>query len=140
MAKGKQAKYVDKVAITTQSVSSFLDMLAKKGLREKFLAEAPQGKTVLEAGQKEQPLLDTHIFSKSASASPKVLADGIDQLAEKGKEVPGEIWEASLSVEPDLMEFARTFVVKHRLTADFPLAKSLQARRCGNGIECPRGQ
>ncbi len=140
MAKGKQIKYSNTVSITAQSVSRFLDMLAKKGLREKFLVEAPQAKTLLAAGQSEQPLLHTHVFRDNAMVNPKALADGIDRLAENEKEVPTEVWKASLSVEPDLMEFARSFVLKHKLATDYPVAKSLKARNCGNGIECPPGQ
>ncbi|QPB24568.1 hypothetical protein [Rhizobium sp. 007] len=140
MAKGKQSKYSETVTITAQSVGTFLDMLKTKGLREKFLAEAPQTKTVLAAGQSEQVLLDKNIFSANAGANPEALADGIDALSANKKEVPREVWEASLSVEPDLMEFARSFVLKHKLATDHSIAKSLKARRCGNGIECPPGQ
>ncbi|NKL21813.1 hypothetical protein [Rhizobium leguminosarum] len=139
MVEGKQAKYSEPVTITAQSVSNFLEMLAAKGLKDQFLAEAPKAKTVLAAGQSDEIVRSAKSFSAKAGVKPDVLASGIDKLTSNKTSVPTEVWQASLSVEPDLMEFARSFVLTHNLAADFKIAKSLKAGKCGDGKECPPG-
>lgn len=137
MAEGKQAKYSEPVTITAQSVSNFLEMLAAEGLKEKFLDEAPEAKTVLAAGQSDEIRRSARGFSAKTGVKPDVLASRIDKLAANRTNVPAEVWQASMTVEPELMEFARAFVSTHNLTAK--IAKSLQAGKCGDGRECPPG-
>ncbi len=139
MAEGKNAKYSEPVIITPQSVSIFLEMLAKKGLKDQFLAGAPDANTALAEGQSDSIIRSAKAFSSKSGVQPDVLAKSIESLASRRSSVPTELWQASLSVEPNLMEYARTFVVAHKLAADFKIAKSLQAGRCGNGKECPPG-
>ncbi|MFS2150658.1 hypothetical protein [Rhizobium sp. Rhizsp42] len=110
---------------TAQSVSNFLEVLAAKGLKKRFLAEAPKTKTVLAAGQTDEIVRSARGFFAKAGVKPDVLASRIDKLAANKTNVPTEIWQASLTVEPDLMEFARAFVSSHNLTADFKTTKSL---------------
>ncbi len=136
MAEDQTNKYEDKKSISAQSVTWFLEMLDKEGLRKQFLDQAPKSKTTAAS----ELLLNSDVFAGKSQIDPQALAHGMDRLSTVDTAISTDVLQASLSVEPELMEFARTFVMNNNLTANYSIAKGLKKRKCGNGREVCKGR
>jgi len=121
--------------VRVRSVSSFIAILEKEGLREAFFTDAPK-RNVLPSGDPATiKRLNTELFQGHNQVTPMDLSVMIDRYRSSQRD---DLDDAMVSIPSEMMAYAVQFVESRGLTATYPLMAHL-ANCKGGPVECPEG-